>query len=106
MTKPAANQVKVKFDREINDSATGYGVDLASSLFQVYHNAGTEITLTACVRDPADATAVLITTSANYSGTVVVVYGARPGPSDTSMRPGCVYDTDGLPAPMFMQVAS
>lgn len=106
VTKPAANQVKVKFDREINDSATGYGAALASSLFQIYHNAGTEITLSACVRDPDDTTAVLITTSANYSGTVVVVYGARPGPSDTSMRPGCVYDSDGLPAPAFMQVAA
>lgn len=100
ITKPTTSTVKVKFNKTILANSNGYGVNLASSLFRVYDN-GVEKTLSECVIDPSDSTAVKITTSTSNSGTVVVTYGDRPGPSDTSWRQGVVYDTDNLPAPMF-----
>lgn len=100
ITKPSATTVKIKFNRTIKADLNGYGVNLAGSLFRVYDD-GVEKTLSSCVRDPADDSAVLITTSTTSSGVVVVTYGNRPGPSDTSWRQGVVYDSDGMPAPMF-----
>jgi len=106
ITKPSSTTVKVKFSKTIQASATGYGAALATSLFRVY-DAGTEKTLSDCVRDPADDTAVLITLAAAATGTVVVTYGDRTPPSGVEQwRPGVVYDLDGLPAPMFMQAAT
>lgn len=95
----SGSTVKVKFNRTIQANANGYGASLAASLFRVYLS-GVEQTFTACERDPADDTAVRITCSASLAaGTCVVTYGDRAGPATVAIRAGCVYDTDGLPAP-------
>ncbi len=104
VTKTSATQIKIKFDREIQENLNGYGASVAASLFRVYHNGGLELDLSACVRDTGDSTAVLLTTASAYSGTVCVTYGARAAVAGQYLA-GCVYDADGLPAPMFMQVA-
>ena len=103
-TKSGAD-VAVKFDRVIQADANGYGASLATSLFRVYLN-GAEQTLTACARDGSDTTAVRITCAATLTGTAVVTYGDRAGPATSITRPGCVYDADGMPAPMMAVVAS
>lgn len=100
VTKPSTTTVKVKFNKTIKENANGYGVNLAGSLFRIYDD-GSEKTLNSCVRDPADDTAVLITVSVANAGVVVVTYGDRAGPSNSTWRQGVVYDSDNMPAPMF-----
>jgi hypothetical protein len=99
-TKSAA-VVKVKFTKEIAADANGYGAALATSLFRVYL-AGVEQTLNEVIKDPDDNTAVRITCAASVaSGVCVVTYGERAAPGTETVRPGCVYDLDGMPAPMM-----
>lgn len=91
----AKNQVKIDATQTL---ATISGD--ADDLFRVYDGAS-EMTISSVVRDPADASAVLITMSATASGTVTVSYGDVPVSGAGVTLSNAVKNGAGLPLPRF-----
>ena len=96
--------VSVRFDRELAAPKIGemhWSDDdtIATSLFRVYSD-GVEEAL-ASVSLNTDTNIIDIVTTAVPAGVIAVTYGDRPASGLGVWRRGTVYDSDGLPAPMF-----
>lgn len=91
----AKNQVKVDTTQTLATIASN-----ADNQFRVYDGAS-EMTISSVVRDPADASAVLITMSATAAGTVTVSYGDVAASGAGVTLSNAVKNAAGLPLPRF-----
>lgn len=94
-TAPAANQVKVDTTQTLASISND-----ADDQFRVFDDA-VEMTISSVVRDPADASAVLITMSTSASGTVTVSYGDVEASGTGVTLENVVKNEAGLPLPQF-----
>jgi hypothetical protein len=94
-TAPAANQVKVDTTSTLATISAN-----ADGQFRVF-DGGVEMTVASVVKDPADASAALITMTATATGTVTVSYGDVAASGADVTLSNVVKDADGLPLPQF-----
>lgn len=94
-TAPAANKVKVDTTQTLAEISAD-----ADGQFRVY-DGGVEMTISSVVKDPADASAALITMSAGATGTVTVSYGDVAASGVATALGNAVKNAAGLPLPQF-----
>lgn len=91
----AKNQVKIDTTQTLQTIASN-----ADGQFRVYDGAS-EMTISSVVRDPADASAVLVTMAATAAGTVTVSYGDVAASGSGVTLANVVRNGAGLPLPRF-----
>lgn len=98
---PGGDKSKIKVD---TTQALATISGNADNQFRVFDGAS-EMTITSAVKDPGDASAILITMSATATGTVTVSYGDVVASGTGVTLANVVKNASGLPLPQFAALA-